>query len=532
MQPALQLMPGAVDGAIAELQRLLGRDHVLTALADREFYATDVYRRGEPPAAIIRPGSTEELSAALRAIAPARLPIVPRGGGMSYTDGYLPRHREAIMIDMLRMNRVLQIDAEDCYVTVECGATWKALFEQLAPQGVRTPYWGPLSGLRATVGGALSQGSIFLGSGRYGPAADSVTGLDVVLADGSVLRLGSHANRNGEPFFRQFGPDLMGMFLSDCGALGVKATATFRLIRPQPESRYLSFAFDSHAALFAAMAEVARADVASEQFAFDPGLQAVRMKRVSLAEDLKAGLKVMAGAGGVLKGLKEGAKMAIAGRSFLEQGSFSVHLSVDGRDAVDAEAKARIVRQIMARGGREVENTVPKVMRANPFSELNSMLGPNGERWVPVHGTVPFSKAAEMYEACEAVFERHRQAIDQHGIDHGYLLCTVGGSGTLLEPVMYWPDSRNVFHETVLDPDFLARLPVYPPNPESAAIVARIRGELAEAFMETGAVSFQLGKFYLYQQGLEDSARGLLRELKSLLDPQGRMNPGALGLGG
>lgn len=531
MQQAIQLMPGALEGAIAELQRLLGREHVITDPAEREFYSTDVYRRGEPPAAIIRPGSTEELAAALRAIAPARLPIVPRGGGMSYTDGYLPRHREAIMVDMLRMNRVLRVDAEDCYVTVECGSTWKALYDQLAPQGVRTPYWGPLSGLRSSVGGALSQGSIFLGSGRYGPAADSVIGLDVVLADGRVLKLGSHANRLGEPFFRQFGPDLMGMFLSDCGALGIKAVATFRLIRPQPESRYLSFSFDSHAAMFAAMAEVARADVASEQFGFDPGLQAVRMKRVSLAEDVKAGLKVMAGAGGVLKGLKEGARMALAGRSFLKDGSFSVHLSVDGRDSADVEAKARIVREIMANGGVEVENTVPKVMRANPFAELNSMLGPNGERWVPVHGTVPFSRATQMYEACEAVFERHRAALERFDIDHGYLCCTVGGSGTLLEPVMYWPDARNVFHERVLDADYLAKLPTYPANPEASAAVGRIRGELAEAFMQSGAVSFQLGKFYLYQQGLEPSAQALLGELKALLDPNGCMNPGALGLG-
>lgn len=531
MQQAVQLVPGTVDGATAELERLLGREHVLTDPAEREFYSTDVYRSGEPPAAIIRPASTEELAAALRAIAPARLPIVPRGGGMSYTDGYLPRHRESIMVDMLRMNRVLQIDTEDCYVTVECGATWRALFEQLAPHGVRTPYWGPLSGLRSSIGGALSQGSIFLGSGRYGPAADSVIGLDVVLADGTVLKLGSHANRLGEPFFRQFGPDLMGLFLSDCGALGVKATATFRLIRPQPETRFLSFSFDSHAALFAAMAEVARADVASEQFGFDPGLQAVRMKRVSLAEDVKAGLKVMAGAGGVLKGLREGARMAIAGRSFLKEGSFSVHLCVDGRDAADVEAKVGIVRSIMAHGGQEVENTVPKVMRANPFAELNSMLGPNGERWVPVHGTVPFSKAATMYEACEAVFERHREAIERYDIAHGYLCCTVGGSGTLLEPVMYWPDARNVFHERVLDADYLAKLPKHPANPQAAATVARIRGELAEEFMKAGAVSFQLGKFYLFQQGLEPSAQALLAQFKSLLDPHGRMNPGALGLG-
>lgn len=529
MQQA-QLVSRSVDGAIAQLQRLLGAEHVITDPRELAFYAHDVYRAGQTPAAVILPGSTEELAAALAAIAPARVPIVPRGGGMSYTDGYLPSQPDSIMIDMLRMNRVETIDAEDLYVTVECGATWKQLFDALEPHGVRTPYWGPLSGLRSSIGGALSQGSIFLGSGRYGPAAESVTGLDVVLADGRVLTLGSHSIKNGEPFMRNHGPDTLGMFLSDCGALGVKTRATLRLVRPQPESRYLSFSFARHDDLFAAMADVARADVVSEQFGFDPGLQAVRMKRSSMREDAKALGNVIAGQGSLIKGLKEGAKVVLAGRGFLEEGHFSVHLSLDGRDATDADAKAAIVRRIMSAKGVEVENTVPKVMRANPFAELNSMLGPGGERWVPVHGSVPFSKSVAIYEACEAVFARHADAMRKFDIDRGYLCCTVGQSGTLLEPVLYWPESRAVFHDRVLDAAYLAKLQSFPPNPPASAAVAQLRTELAAVFSDHGAVSFQLGKFYPYQRGLAASAAGLLGEVKRMLDPHHVMNPGALGL--
>jgi len=519
------------NGLIADLVQVLGRERVVTDPGELAFHSEDVYRRGEMPAALIRPADTEQLSAALKAIAASGVAVVPRGGGMSYTDGYLPTRAGSVMVDMLSMNRVVTIDAEDCYVTVECGATWKQLFDALAPHGVRTPYYGPLSGLRSSIGGALSQGSIFLGSGRYGAVAESVIGLDVVLIDGTVLQLGSHASRNGEPFFRQVGPDMLGMFLSDCGALGIKTRATFRLIRPQTESRYLSFTFRSHRELFTAMAEVARSEVVSEQFAFDPGLQAVRMKRASLTEDAKALGKVVQNSGSLLKGLKEGAKVVLAGRGFMEQGTFSVHLSLDGRDAADADAKAAIVRRVMAAGGTEVENTVPKVMRANPFAELNSMLGPGGERWVPVHGTVPFSQADRMYEVCEAVFARHAAVMQQFDIDRGYLCATVGGAGTLLEPVMYWPDARLNFHETVLDAGYLDKLPRFSANPAAAAAVAQIRGDLATAFMEEGAVSFQIGKFYRYQQSLQPSAAGFLANLKRLVDPQGRMNPGSLGLG-
>ena len=532
MQQAVQRISDNTDRAIAALVQVMGQEHVITDPDERAFYAQDVYRGGQLPAAIIRPASTDELSRALKALAPFGLPVVPRGGGMSYTDGYLPARADSIMVDMLRMRRVLAVNPDDTYVTVECGSTWKDLFDVLAPRGVRTPYYGPLSGLRSSIGGALSQGSIFLGSGRYGTAAESVVGLDVVLVDGTVLKLGSHANKNGAPFFRQSGPDLMGIFLSDTGALGVKTVATFRLIRPLPEARFLSFSFDSHAALFAAMAEVARMDVVSEQFGFDPGLQAVRMKRASLSEDVKSLGNVMKAAGSGLKALKEGAKVVLAGRSFLKEGTFSVHLSVDGRDDIDAEAKASVVRRIMSRAGKEVENTVPKVMRSQPFAEVNSMLGPNGERWVPVHGIVPFSQGAAMYEACEVVFERHAATIERFDIDHGYLCCTVGQAGTLLEPVLYWPDARSVFHERVLDADYLAKLPKYAANPEAAAAVARIRDELALLFGQHGAVSFQLGKFYPYLDGLDASAVQVLRQLKQTFDPDGRMNPGSLGLGG
>ena len=530
MSQAVRAVPTSIDSTIAELRRVLGASFVLTDEADRRFYSQDVYRSGELPAAVIQPGTVEELSAALRVVASAGLPIVPRGGGMSYTDGYLPAQPNSISIDMLRLNRIVTINPDDCYVTVECGSTWKDLADALAPRGVRTPYWGPLSGVKSSIGGALSQGSIFLGSGRYGAAADSVIGLDVVLVDGTVLHLGSHANGRGQPFLRQFGPDTMGMFLSDCGALGIKTRATFRLVKILPETRHISFGFDGPDAMFAAIAEVARQEIVSESFGFDPGLQNQRMKRTSLKADAKALGNVMKAAGGKLAGLKEGAKVVLAGRNFLNDAKFSAHLSFDGRDAADVESKVAVARGILSRAGREVENTIPKVMRANPFAEVNSMLGPNGERWVPVHGTVPFSKAATMFAALDSVFAKHADAMARLEIDHGYLFATVGVVGTLIEPVFFWPDERLAFHERVLDHDYLAKLPKYPANLPARELVMRIRDELAVCFMEHGAVSFQLGKFYKFQEGLEPSAAGFLQQLKSLVDPHNRMNPGTLGL--
>jgi FAD/FMN-containing dehydrogenase len=516
--------------SLASFVELLGEKNVLRDAADLTFYSQDVYAAGTPPLAVLRPGTVEELSRTVMLATDAGLAVVPRGGGMSYTDGYLPPQPGCVTIDLQRLDRVVEVNAADRYVIVECGATWKALHDALAPLGLRTPYWGPLSGVRATIGGALSQGSMFLGSGLHGPAQDSLLGLEVVLADGSLLKVGGSSITHGSPFFRHHGPDLSGIFTGDCGALGIKARAALRLIDAPPATRFLSFSFTEAGTLFAAMSDIARAGLASECFAFDPGMQKVRMKRVRLADDVKALGQVMKSAGGIIAGLKEGAKVVMAGRDFLEEGAFSVHFGTEGRDEQEADARASAIRKLAAVHGREVENTIPKVMRANPFTEVNSMLGPEGERWVPVHGTVPFSHALEMYRACEALFERHAADTRRLEIEHGFLCSTIASTGMLLEPVFYWPDARLAFHERVLDRDYVARLPSYPENPEARALVARLRGALADLFMQHGAVSFQIGRFYRYQQGLEPSAAALLATLKRQLDPRGLMNPGALGL--
>ena len=478
------------DGLEARLAALLGDSNVLTDEPSLRFYAQDVHGSGVPPLAVVRPGSVEELAAAVRLVTVAGCSVVARGGGMSYTDGYLPIRRNTVTVDTTRLNRVVEISAQDRYATVECGVTWQSLADALAPHGLRTPYWGPLSGLRATVGGALARGA---------------------------------------PFFRHFGPDLTSLFTGDCGAFGIKARATLRLIPAPAESRYLSFSLADAESAFGLMADVAREGLASECMSFDPGLQAVRLRRVSLADDARTLGKVVRSAGGVLAGLKEGARIVLAGRNFLDEGGFSVHLGVDGRDATDAESRSARIRALAEGRAREVENTIPKVMRANPFTELNSMLGPGGERWVPVHCVVPLSRGAAMLAACEAVFARHATELERLGIHHGYLSCTVGGGGVLVEPCIYWPDARQAFHEAILDPAYLSKLPSFPENLPARQAVAQLRSELADLFAASGAASFQIGKFYRYRGSLDAGTLAMLDALKRHLDPRGLMNPGVLG---
>jgi len=268
-----------------------------------------------------------------------------------------------VVIDTRGLANVVEINTADMYVTVEVGCTWQALLAALEPHGVRTPFWGPLSGATATVGGSLSQNAILWARPATAsrPSRCSRSKWCSRTARSCAPAPPRHPRR---PFFRYYGPDLTGLFLGDTGALGVKARATLRLIRRPEWVETASFGFATHEQMAGAMTAIAREGLVSECFAMDPVLTAQRMKRAGLAQDLKAVKGVITSARGLAAGLKEAAKVALAGRDFLDDAPYSMHVGTEGRtQASVSDALAEVRRIVAAHGGIEVENTVPKVLR-------------------------------------------------------------------------------------------------------------------------------------------------------------------------
>ncbi len=512
------------------LAAIVGEGHISTDTAELALFSEDIWARGGRAGAIVRPADTEQTARAVAAATGAGLAVVARGGGMSYTGGYTPDRPGAVVIDLRRMNRVLEVCARDMTVTAEAGATWADLLAALKPHGLRTPFWGPLSGISSTLGGGLSQNNAFFGAGTHGPTAESVVALAVVTADGAVIRTGSAGQAGARPFFRHYGPDLAGLFLGDCGAFGIKTEVTFRLI-PAPEHEgWVSFSFGDWPGWMEALSEMGRTGLASELCGFDPALARTRMKRASLLADVRALGGVIAGQKSLLDGLKEGAKVALAGRGFLEEGEHSLHAVVEGPARAGVEHGLDTLRAIARRhGGREVENTIPKVMRANPFTPLNNVLGPEGERWVPVHGIVAHSRAAATFAALEALFARLAPEFEAHGVTTGCLTTVLSTNSVLIEPVFFWPDERFGLHDATVEPSMLARLPRRPANPDAAALVARARGQVTEVFVAEGGAHFQIGRAYPWLETRSPPLAALARAIKAHLDPHGLMNPGAAG---
>jgi FAD/FMN-containing dehydrogenase len=528
----LQRPDASTDSAelLPQLVRVLGPAHVLTDAAQRTFFSTDILCQGPVVAAVMQPGTVAELQAVLQLCAQAGVAVIPRGGGFSYTQGYVPSVPNSVMVDLRRLNKIVEINAEDMYVTVEAGCTWKSLYDALSERGLRTPYFGPMSGYSATVGGALSQGSFFLGSTQHGSAADSVLGLEVALADGTLIKTGSAAStKSPSPFYRWYGPDLSGLFLGDTGAFGFKVRAHLRLIPKPASQRVASFALRNIEASIKLISDIARRGLAAECYCWDP----VFVQRMGAQSDVAQNLRYLKGivgaASSTLRGLRDAARTVWGSRNVLDGETYLVHVTVDDISDIAADERLRCIREITEQhGAQEVEPVMPRMMRGTPFNEFNrkEMLA-SGLRNLPVNGMAPHSRACGLAADLVALFDQQRAEMNAQGVTVGIIGFAVGATVICVEPVLMWSDNFNQLHDRVAErsrEDLASQAPSL-----AQQLVTRLRSEIVGIMARHGCAHVQIGKSYPWLATREPDSAQLLKALKNLLDPDGRVNPGSLG---
>ena len=515
--------------ALAALAALVGTDHLVQGVA-LEPFATDIFESRARPLAMVAPASVDALQEVVRIAATAELPLLARGGGASYTQGYLPDVDGALLVDLRRLNNIVEINEYDAYVTVEAGVTWAALDGALAARGWRTPFRGPFSGAVATVGGTMAQNGISLGTGAHGVAAASVTALEVVLADGSLLRTGATL-MGSTPFQRYYGPDLTGLFLGDCGAFGIKARVSLPLLRAQVDHVALSFGFDSWQALHTGMRAAALENVDDTHFGLDAAMIRGQLKRPrGIGETLRIAQRIWRKTPGLRAPLVQLVRMALTGERGLASAPYLAHYIVEGGSPREAATRAARLRRALAAHGREIGNTIPTVVRSQPFDRMFHVLGPAGERWVPVHGLLPHSHVAAFHDDLQQLCARHADAMRQHGAWIGTLVECVGAGGFMVELGLYWPDAASAYHRANVDAKTMAKLPQHAANPAAHRWIGALREELIALYRVHGAVHFQLGRVYPYAGVMSQPGLSVVHALKAALDPQRRMNPGVLGL--
>lgn len=512
----------------AALVQLCGADRVLTNADDLQFFTQDLFFEGMIPLAVVQPTSTQMVADLVLLSRALGIALHPRGGGMSYTRAFQPKNARAVLIDLQKLNAIREIALGGGYITAEAGCTWAAIDEALAKHGMRARFWGPMSGARATLGGSLSQGSVTFGSGHTGASANTVKSFEIVTGTGDVLHTGSDGMAGSTPFNRNYGPDLTGIFANDAGALGIKTAVTLE-IEPRPaQVSGLSFAFDDFDAMAAMFHEVTLCRLSSEMIAMDAAVARQNAGAPNLVEDAKAMWRVGKAAGNPLVGLGRMVRVAVGGRGFLDKAHYTAHFVVEGRDRADLASRMKAIRGF-AGGGDEIVNTVPLMTRAAPFPAL-PVTHPDGRRMLPIHGVFPTSALGAFhrdYLALKADYADRMNAVEVTVAD---FFAAIAGIGLLYEPVFYWPDTRLAYHDR-MTPDYLTiGLKDYPENLAGRELVNELVAAIVTLMRRHGSGHFQIGRLYPCVTEREEASAALLRGIKRELDPDGIINPGALGL--
>jgi glycolate oxidase len=218
-----------------QLTRLLGPEAVATDEATLAAHAGDKWFASNPPEAVVFAQSTDQVSRLLKFSNKHGIPVTPRGAGYGYVGGCVPA-RGGIALSLARMNRIKEINFADAVAVVEPGVITGVLQAEARKKNLFYPP-DPASLKDCSLGGNIATNAGGPRCLKYGVTRQYVLGLEVVLADGRVLRTGSRTHKNKTGF------DLIGMFVGSEGMLGVVTEATLRLLPLPPARATLSASF-------------------------------------------------------------------------------------------------------------------------------------------------------------------------------------------------------------------------------------------------------------------------------------------------
>ncbi|WP_407492545.1 FAD-binding oxidoreductase [Pseudooceanicola sp. MF1-13] len=451
-----------LDAVWPELSDLLG-DRVTRSKGELKAHGgSESYFPLTPPDAVAYPETTQEVSALMKLCSAHGVPVVGWGAGTSL-EGQAQAFSGGIVVDFARMNRILEVSQGDMDARVQPGLTREALNDDLRATGLFFPV-DP--GANASIGGMASTRASGTTAVRYGTMRDNVLGLEVVLADGRIIRTGTRARKSSA------GYDLTGLFVGAEGTLGLITELTLRL-HGQPE------AITSAVCAFDTIGDAVRAVTDAIQM----GIPMARIEFVDAAT------------------VNVFNSYARAGMDEVPHLLIEFHGSANSVQE-DAESFGEIVADHNGRGFKWAADAEERkalwTLRHNAYWAI--LQERPGTRAVVTDICVPISRLAEAVEATQ-------EDLEAHGI-RGPILGHVGDGN---------------FHAILLfDPNDSAEL-----ERVKQAADRLVRRALEMGGTATGEHGIGVGKkpFMASEHG---EAWAVMGALKAALDPDNLLNPGKL----
>ena len=223
--------------SFSKLEKLLRAGELHTEEAFCREYAGDKWFASHLPEAVALPRNTQAVSTILRFAHQHRIPVTPRGAGYGYVGGCVPV-RGGVVLSLERLKRIKEINADDFVAVVQPAVLTKQLQDAVDERGLFYPP-DPASRADCSLGGNIATNAGGPRCLKYGVTRDYVLGLEVVLADGTVVRLGSRTHKNKSGF------DLWRFFVGSEGMLGIITEATLKLLPLPPYRAALAIGFAS-----------------------------------------------------------------------------------------------------------------------------------------------------------------------------------------------------------------------------------------------------------------------------------------------
>jgi glycolate oxidase len=449
------------------LIQMVGEENYTERLIDLVSYSYDASDHFHRPEAAVWVVHADQVSRILRLANDHGFPVIPRGAGTSLTGAAVPA-TGGVVLDLCRMNKILDIRIADRLAVVQPGVVYGDLEKALAPSGFFFPP-DPASGKVCTIGGNAATNAGGIRGAKYGVTRDYVLGLEVVLPDGRILRTGSGCMKSSS------GYDLTRLFVGSEGTLGVITEITLK-ISPKPLS------FTTACAMFHTLRDAGQAVSDIMHSGIVPSVLEVLDSRA-------------------IKVLRERADMP------LPEGEAMILSETDGCTEGESSYQMDMIIRIFEKNAAAVIQRANSAEEAEGLWRARKSVGSAAAKLrtnnVSEDVTIPVSRVPDLLTGVAAIVERYNLP---------FVIFGHAGDGNLHPRIMF---DRS-------DPDQVRR--VQGAVEEIFRLTCSLGGTLS------GEHGIGLAKAPFMALEHDPVAMDLMRSLKQMLDPNNILNPGKLGL--